>query len=150
MAEKKMDEKDEKEVMKHDEKVEERDALSTVVWAAILIWAGVVFLAQNQGWLERISLPGSILSNLLPHGFDMFEPSVWSLIALGAGVILLLEAIVRLLMPSFRRHVLGTLIVAAVFIGIGLGNWFGWEIIWPMILIGIGIVVLIRGLTGRQ
>ena len=149
MAEKKIDEKDEKELHKHDEKVEERDALSTVVWAAILIWAGVVFLAQNQGWLERLNLPAS-LRYLLPRGFDMFEPSVWSLIALGAGIILLLEAVVRLLMPSYRRHITGTLIVAAVFIGIGLGNWFGWEIIWPMILIGIGVVVLIRGLAGKH
>ena len=33
--EKQMDEKDEKELMKHDEKVEERDVLSSIVWAAL-------------------------------------------------------------------------------------------------------------------
>ena len=53
--EKQMDEKDEKELLKHDEKVEERDTLSSVVWAFILIWAGLVFLAVNSGWLDRIS-----------------------------------------------------------------------------------------------
>jgi hypothetical protein len=141
---------DEKELRKHDEKVEERDRLSTLVWAAILIWAGVVFLAINQGWLEQLNLPTSILSNLMPGGLHLFEPSAWSLIALGAGVILLLEALVRFLVPAYRRHLGGNLIVAAVFIGLGLGNWYGWEIVWPLILIAVGVVVLIGGLSRRH
>jgi hypothetical protein len=144
------DEKDEKEVQKHDEKVEERDTLSTITWAFILIWAGVAFLAANQGWLERLNLPQPILQNLLPRSLDMFEPSIWSLIALGAGVIIMLEVVVRLLVPAFRRHIGGSLISAAVLIGIGLGNWFGWNIIWPLILIAVGVVVLIGGLTRKR
>lgn len=150
MADKQVDEKDEKEMQKHNEKVEERDMLSTVVWALILIWAGVAFLAVNQGWLEQLNLPQGLFRDLLPRGLDVFEPSVWSLIALGAGVILLLEAVVRLLIPAFRRHVVGTLIVSAVFIGIGLGNWFGWNLIWPLVLIAVGIGVLINGLVLKK
>lgn len=150
MSNKPIDEKDEKEVRKHDEKVEERDTLSTITWAAILIWAGVAFLAVNQGWLERLNLPQPLFHNLLPLPLDMFEPSVWSLIALGAGVIILLEVVIRLLVPAFRRHIGGSLIVAAVFIGIGLGNWFGWNIIWPLILIAVGVVVLVGGLTRKR
>ena len=150
MTNKPINEKDEKEVQKHDEKVEERDTLSTITWAAILIWAGVAFLAVNQGWLERLNLPQPLFHNLLPRPLEMFDPGVWSLIALGAGVIILLEVVVRLLVPAFRRHIGGSLIVAAVFIGIGLGNWFGWNIIWPLILIAVGVVVLIGGLTRKR
>jgi hypothetical protein len=147
---KQKDEKDEKEVQKHDEKVEERDTLSTITWAAILIWAGVAFLAVNQGWIEKLNLPQPLFYNLLPRQLEMFEPGVWSLISLGAGVIILLEVVVRLLVPAFRRHVGGSLVVAAVFIGLGLGNWLGWNIIWPLILIAVGIVVLIGGFTRKS
>lgn len=150
MSNKEIDEKDEKELKKHDEKVEERDLLSTLAWALILIWAGVVFLAVNQGWLEKLNLPQEIFSYILPKELGMFDPAVWSLISLGAGVIILLEVLVRLLIPAFRRHVTGSLIVAAVFIGIGLGNWVNWNFIWPIILIGVGIVVLVGGLIRKK
>ncbi len=52
--EKHYEEKDEKELYKHDEKVEQRDTLSSITWAAMLIWAGLVFLAANTGWLDTI------------------------------------------------------------------------------------------------
>ena len=54
--EKQFDEKDEKELKKHDEKTEENDLLSSLAWAFILIWAGLVFLASNLGWFERLGL----------------------------------------------------------------------------------------------
>ena len=117
---------------------------------ALLIWAGVTFLAVNQGWLERLNLPKPLFDNLLPRQLEMFEPRVWNLIALGTGVIILLEVVVRLLVPAFRRHIGGSLIVATVFIGIGLGSWFGWNIIWPIILIAAGVVVLVGGLTRKH
>jgi hypothetical protein len=147
---KEKNEKDEKEVQKHDEKVEERDVLSTITWALILIWAGVAFLAVSQGWLERLNLPQAMFYRLLPHRLEMFDPGVWSLISLGAGVIILLEAVVRLLVPAYRKHLGGSLIVAAVFIGLGLGNWLGWNIIWPLILIAVGIMVLIGGFIRKS
>lgn len=140
--EKQFDEKAEKELHKHDEKVEQRDALSSVVWAAILIWTGLVFLAANTGWLDRY-LFSVFLARYLPRGMFIFEPGVWSLIMLGAGIILLFEVIARLSLPNFRRHVGGTLITAAVFTGIGLGNMFGWDIVWPFILIAVGISILL-------
>ena len=82
--EKQFDEKDEKELRKHDEKVEERDALSSVVWSAILIWAGLVFLAINTGWLDKF-MAGRVFSGFMPRGMEMFEPGAWGIIMLGAG-----------------------------------------------------------------
>jgi len=152
MAEKKYeekDEKDEKELLKHDEKIEERDALSSVIWAAILIWAGLVFLAVNTGWLDTFLSIG-FFARFMPKGFEMFEPGVWGIIMLGAGIILLAEAIIRWLVPTYHRRIGGSLIVAAVFIGIGLGNFFGWDLIWPFVLIAVGVSVLLGGFVRRK
>ncbi len=147
--EKQYDEKDEKEVVKHDEKVEERDALSSIAWAAILIWAGLVFLAANTGWLQKF-LSNDFFFRFLPPGMVFFEPGIWSLVALGAGVILLLEVILRLLLPAFHRHIFGTLVLSGVFLGVGLGNFFGWDLVWPIILIILGVGVLLGGAFRRR
>jgi len=144
--EKQYDEKDEKEMMKHDEKVEENDRLSSITWAFILMWAGLVFLADNLGWFAQM---GMDVSWTFGRFGDFRNPGVWNLIALGVGVILLLETIVRLLLPEFRRNVGGSLIVAAVFIGIGLGGWFDWNFLWPVILIAVGVNLLLKGLFRR-
>jgi hypothetical protein len=148
--EKQMDEKDEKELLKHDEKVEERDALSSVVWAFILIWAGLVFLAVNTGWLDKF-LTAGVFAKYLPKGMELFEPSVWGIIMLGAGVIFLVEVLIRLLVPQFHRHLGGTLIAAAIFIAIGLGNIFqNWMLIWPFMLIALGVTILLGGVLRKK
>ena len=147
--EKQFDEKAEKELRKHDEKTEERDTLNSVVWAAILIWAGLVFLAFNTGWVDNF-LTGNFFNRFLPEGMEVFEPGVWSLVALGAGAILLLEVLVRLMVPGFHRNIFGTLILAGVFLGVGLGNFFGWDLIWPIILIVLGVSVLLGGVLRKR
>jgi len=68
----------------------------------------------------------------------------------GAGVILIMEVIARLLIPAFHRQVGGSLIVAVVFIGAALGNIFGWGFIWPFILIAVGVGILLSGITLRH
>lgn len=142
--ERQYEEKEEKEMMKHDEKVEERDMLSSIVWAFILIWAGFVFLASNLGWFEQIGL--TVDSSWMFRSLDDWDNfGLWNLVALGAGAIILFEAVVRFLVPNFRRHIGGTLIVAAVFIGIGLGGWFSWSYLWPLVLIAVGINILLSG-----
>jgi len=146
--EKQYDEKDEKELEKHDEKVEENDKLSSITWAFILIWAGIVFLATNMGWFDQLGI--TIDQSWVFRSLEDWNTfGVWNLIAMGAGAIILLEAIARLLLPTYRRHIGGTLIVAAVFIGLGLGGWFSWTYMWPLILIAVGINVLLTGL-GRS
>ena len=147
--EKQFDEKDEKELLKHDEKVEQQDTLSSIVWAAILIWAGIAFLSVNMGWFDAI-LGSSFFARILPENMAVFDPGVWSIIMLGAGVILLAEVVARLLIPAFHRHIGGSLIIAAVFIGVGLGSFFGWDLIWPFILIAVGVRILLGGIARRH
>ncbi|MGD2103983.1 MAG: hypothetical protein PVJ55_02565 [Anaerolineae bacterium] len=121
-------EKHEKENMTLDEKWR-RDPLSAAVWAVILIWAGLVLLADNLGF------------------FGAWEwVEAWGLILTGAGLIVLLEAALRLIVPAYRRPIGGTLIWGAILLGLGLGNLVGASIAWPLILIAIGVGLLLRGL----
>ena len=147
-----MDEKStEKELQKQEEKSAEeksyeekyrRDPLGTLVWAIILIWAGVVWLANNFGFLARFRALASDLPIDLP-----FAREVWSLFFLGAGVILIIEILIRLAVPDYRRPVMGTFILAVIFIGIGLGSW---QLIWPIVLIVIGLSILLRGMFRKS
>jgi hypothetical protein len=130
--EEKRGEKEEKEEKRWDEKWR-RDPLSAIVWAAILIWAGLVLLVDNLGLLVRF------------EGLD-----TWAIIFLGAGLIVLLEVVVRLLVPDYRRPVMGSFIFALVLLGVGLGDLIGWNAIWPLVLIAIGVSILIRGFFWRR
>ena len=138
----KKDEKDEKDVSKHDEKtVEEkwrRDPLGTIAWAVVLIWAGVVLiLVNNTSLLDQIQFQGQ-------RAWGLTSP-VWSLIFVGAGVIFLVEALVRLAIPAYRKPIWGSIIFAIILIALGLGNVFDWRIIGAAVLICIGISLLFRG-----
>jgi hypothetical protein len=107
-----------------------RDPLSSMLWAGILIWAGVAFLIQNLGLLNAIGLPAS---------FDG-----WSLVFAGAGVIILAGVLIRLVVPEYSGPVTGQVILGMIFLAIGLDDVYGWQIIGPVAIIVIGVVVLIR------
>jgi hypothetical protein len=130
------DEKDEKDEKDRGHEKSYNDALSALVWAALFIWAGLVLLADNMGMLQDLYIVGQ-------------QMSAWSIIFTGAGIILLIEVLIRLLIPAYRRHVTGTLIFAGILLAIGLGGSFGWSIIWPLIFILIGVTMLIGALTRR-
>ncbi len=133
-------EREEKDEKRHEKEEKGRgDQLDAAAWGLIIIWAGLVFFADNLGILA--SLRGGV-----PGGF-VFRFEAWSLIFLGAGVIILLEAAIRVLVPAYRRAVTGTVILGIVFISVGLGNIISWAIVAPLILIGIGAIVLLRGLS---
>jgi uncharacterized membrane protein len=132
---------------KHDEKQREKDEknrsdpLSTAVWGGIIIWAGLVLLADNMGLLSNLGFGGVTLPGVFP-----FRLQAWGLIFTGAAVIIFLEVAIRLLVPTYRRHVIGSLILAFVFLGIGLGNLISWGVIWALVLIAIGVLILLRGM----
>jgi uncharacterized membrane protein len=128
----KQEKQEEKEEKSWDEKWQ-RDPLSAAIWAGILVWAGLVFLADNLGLLVRIE-----------------RLDAWGLIFVGAGLLVLLEVVVRSLVPDYRRPVTGTLIFGIILLGIGLGDLIGWGVIWAVVLIIIGLSILVRGFLGRR
>jgi len=130
------DEKDEKERReeqeKHDEKEEKeqgRDPLGRIMGALFLIIAGVILLAQSQGWVTWEQFGG-----------------LWNLFFVAIGLVLLLEALLRLVLPAYRRPILGQVIGGLVLLAIGLGGMTGFQLTGPVILIGIGLAILIGGL----
>lgn len=133
------DEKDEKR--EKDEKAAggswRRDPLSTIAWAVVLIWAGVVLLLLNNTNI-LLSLP---LDRV--EGWGLSSP-VWSLIFVGAGVIFLIEALIRLAVPAYRKPVWGTLLFAVILIAVGLGNIFDWRIVGALVLIFLGLSMFFR------
>lgn len=137
------DEKTEEKYEKEDEKNREkhdRDPLSTMAWGLILIWAGLVFLASNLGWLDQFQPD-------LPEGFEFLGWKNWSLIFLSAGVIVFIEALICLFVPAYRSSTGGSFFLAAIFLGIGLSGLFGWELVWPFVLIALGLSTLTSALV---
>jgi hypothetical protein len=111
-----------------------RDPVEAALWAFVLIWFGLAWLASNIG--------------IFGDGLDW-----WAFGFLGAGLIIFLGVAARLLVPAYRRPVTGSIILGLIFIGIGLGNLIekGWEVIGPLVLIGIGIAGLAAFfLRGRE
>jgi hypothetical protein len=155
MADEKDEKFDEKDREKRDEKsseeknVEEkwrRDPISAIIWAILLIYAGFVLLADNLGYLDSW-MASLAAATSLPFLAEMQE---WEVILLGAGIILLIEVLIRLLIPEYRRGVGGTIIFAFILISVSLGNQIGWTLVAPLILIGAGLAILVRGLFSRR
>ena len=127
--------KDEKERREAQEKKEEKapsDRLSSAAWAVILIFAGVVLLGVTTNaftWLNW--------------------ENAWGLVLMGAGAVIGLEVVLRLLLPEYRRPVSGQIVLAVVLFLLGLGGVTNWENIWPIFIIGVGVSVLIGALTRR-
>lgn len=125
MSEKPRNEKEEKDEKGRGDSWDEKwrnDPVNAAVIAIILIWAGLVWLGDNLKLF------------VIYEGLE-----TWAIIFLGAGVIVLLGVLVRLLVPAYRRPVLGNIILGVILIAIGLGDLISWTIIGPLILIAIGV-----------
>ena len=111
----------------------QRDPLNAAVWAGILIWAGLVLLLGN-------------LNLLVP-----FQPlEAWDFIFVGGGLIVIVAALIRLLVPEYRRPVAGRVILGVILLAIGLGDLVRWAVMWPLVLIIVGVFLLVRGFLWRR
>jgi hypothetical protein len=118
-----------------------RDPLNAAAWALILIWLGLTLLASTLEPFSSWTIQNEPLAD-----------TWWHFFFLGAGGILLLEAIFRLLVPAYRAPIVGTVILALIFLGIGLADWIEnlWVFLLPVSLIIGGLLFLFRGLFRKR
>jgi len=110
-----------------------RDRVNAVSWAAILIWGALVLLAETSDFKNH---------------FSWWEG--WAVFFAGAGAVLLLTALYRLIVPEHRRAVTGNVIIGLVFLGIGLGDLVSWDYIWVIVLVVIAVMILLRAFAPRR
>ena len=84
---------------------------------------------------------------LIPLGIPFISGDGIQLFLLGAGVIVLGEIIVRLIVPRYRKRIFGSLIGAVALLALGFGNW---ELVGPLVIIAIGVSALLGGLIRRR
>ncbi len=108
----------------------ESDRLDGIGWAAILLWGALVLLAEVTSFAA---------------GFIWWDS--WTIFLAGAGIIVLLEAAARLLMPEYRQRVVTCVMFGLVLLGVGLGDLGAWDWIWPMALLVVAGTTLKRALT---
>ncbi len=137
MSEQPRNEKDEKEEKGREEGWDEkwrRDPLNAAWWALVLIWAGLVLIADNMGMLGNLGIGGE----------------AWAIGFLGAGILALLFVVIRLLVPAYRRPVTGNIIFGFILLGIGLGELTRWDVVGALILIAIGVSILLSRFIQSQ
>ena len=103
----------------------ERKRLESFWWGAVIIWAGIVFIAD---YLE-----------VLP---SVREAGAWSWIFLGAGIFGLLGAIIRVVSEELPNPTGWDYFWSALFLIIGASGFFGGGITFPIVLVVIGIAIL--------
>ena len=132
-------EKDEKGQEKQQEKGQSmdekyrRDPVGFVAFAFIIIWLGIFLLLQNQ--------------NVLPD-----DHQGWAIFAWGVAGIWLVEILLRIGVPRWRKPLGGTFVPMVIAVGVGFGLWSddNWEIIGPIILIAVGIAILFGRVVNRR
>ena len=146
MAERRRNEKEEEKKREKDEKEEEkrkgwgekwrRDPISAVGWAAVLIWAALIILAEATGF--AVDSLG-----------DWWEP--WAVFFAGFGAIIILGTLYRYMIPEHRRPMTGSLILGFVLLGVGLGGILdSWDYVWVVILIAIALIILFHTFIRRK
>jgi hypothetical protein len=106
------------------------DKTGPLVGGLILVWLGISFYlvqAHYIGWNEW-----------------------WPYFIIGIGVVLIVQAVVRYSTSRFKGAAMGSLIAGAVLLIIGLAGITGMKDWWPFVLIAIGLVVILGGMTARM
>jgi hypothetical protein len=99
-------------------------------WGLFFILIGVLFLAQNQGWLHS---------------------GWWEYFAIGIGCILIAGSLARYFAGEENRSkVFGGLLIGAALIYVGMAFLNGFGDWWPLALIPIGISCLAKASSGEK
>ena len=103
----------------------QRKRLESFWWAAVLIWAGIVFTIDFLGALPQVR-----------------EEGPWSWIFLGAGIFGLVGALIRASNDKLPMPTGWDYFWSALFLVIGATGFFGGGITFPILLIVLGVATL--------
>lgn len=128
------DEKDEKDEKGHHEKGEggmeekwRRDPLSGIFFGLTVIGVGIILLLAVQNYIDW--------------------EDWWAYMLIIIGCVFIIEALVRYAMPAYRRPIFGRLLIGLVLMAIGASSVYGFGRWWPLIVVFIGVVILLYGLS---
>jgi hypothetical protein len=135
---------------RRDKKAPGGDALGRMIWGLIIVLIGVAVLGVNLGIFSWLTV-GSVrtIDVHLPEGRGLVTlpwlelGNVWAPIFIGAGLLFLLEVVIRVVIPTYRRPARGRLILAFILLLIGAGGYIGWELTWPLIPVAVGLAITI-------
>jgi hypothetical protein len=100
------------------------DRVDAVGWAALFLWGAVVVLATSSSFSED---------------FDWWEG--WGVFFVGAGVIVIIEGLIRLGMPSYRSKWAWSMLWGTIFLALGLGGLVS-QAWYALPLVGIAVLIL--------
>lgn len=107
------------------------DRIDGIWWGGAFVWAALVMLAANTDWG-------------LPNWWDN-----WGVFFVGAGVLALVCAAIRLNSPEYRSKWFFSAVFGVIFLAIGFGAWdAGWWF-WVLLLLIVGVAIL-RSALNRQ
>ncbi len=111
----------------------ERKRLESFWWGAVIIWAGIIFIADYFDVLPEVR-----------------EASAWSWIFLGAGALGLIGALVRVASVDLPKPTGWDYFWSALFLIIGASGFFGGGVAFPIALMVIGGAILANVLFRRE
>ena len=107
--------------------------LDAFFWAGALIWAGVIFAADSQGYLPQVGQANS-----------------WSWIFLGAGVIGLVLNVISQTSENYAHPTAWDWGWSVIFLVLGAAGFISFNIPGWLFLIAIGVAILFSALRPRE
>ena len=112
---------------------ERKKSLEAMYWGGVLLWAGLVFGADSMGFLPQIG-----------------EADAWSWVFLGAGVFGMLGNLYRVTSADAPNPTTWDWSWSGIFLILGAGGFTSLNISWPLILVLVGGVILIKALVRQE
>lgn len=113
--------------------MKERQSLETLYWAGVLIWAGLVFMADSLALLPQIG-----------------DADAWSWLFFGAGLYGMLGNLYRLASVNWSNPTDWDYIWSGFWLILGLSGVTSADVFWPLALVLIGMVALANALLRRD
>ena len=104
---------------------EQLEYINAIYFGGVLVWAGIVFVADSLGYLPQIG-----------------DSDAWSWIFLGAGLASLVGNLIRQASSSILNPTAFDYIFGAVLLAIGVGGFTSLYIALPLVLVLVGGAIL--------